>query len=77
MTPTVNNATLAICTGEYFFPLNQPAAIVVTDPKLRKMICTGTLMLKAKAQLFNILTAKNMAADVHHLRIGTRDDLKK
>jgi len=35
------------------------------------MMCTGTLMLKAKAQLFSMLMPKNMTAMKAHLRSGT------
>jgi hypothetical protein len=77
ITPAVRKATEMICTGVYFFPRIQPAAIVVTLPKLRRMMCTGTEMLKAKAQLFSILTAKNNVALMHHFRKGTGDDLTK
>jgi hypothetical protein len=48
--------------------------MVVTLPKLRKMICTGTEMLNANAQLLSILTAKNMSATKPHLRKGTAGD---
>jgi hypothetical protein len=41
------------------------------------MICTGTEMLKAKAQLFIMLMVKNNTALMHHLRNGTGDDLRK
>jgi hypothetical protein len=41
------------------------------------MIWTGTEMLKAKAQLFSILTVKNSVALTHHFRNGTGDDLRK
>lgn len=36
--------------------------MVVTLPNERKMICTGTEMLNAKAQLLSMLTAKNIRA---------------
>ena len=58
-------------------PRAHPAAIVVTLPKLLRMIWTGTEMLKAKAQLFSILTVKNSVALTHHFRNGTGDDLRK
>lgn len=77
MTPRVNMATENTCSGVYLLPRSQPAAIVVTLPKLRRMMWTGTEMSKAKAQLFNILTVKNKAALMHHLRNGTDDDLRK
>jgi hypothetical protein len=54
-TPTVRITTLVTCSFEYLFPLTTPASMVVTLPKLRKMMCTGTEMLKAKAQLFSML----------------------
>lgn len=37
-TPTVNKTTLETCSFEYRFPLTTPANIVVTLPKLRKMM---------------------------------------
>jgi hypothetical protein len=46
-------------------------SIVVTLPKLRRMMWTGTLMLKANAQLLSMLMPKNMAAMNAHLRMGT------
>lgn len=70
-TPTVKSITLPTCSTEYLFPLIAPAIIVVTDPNDLKIICTGTEMLKAKAQLFNMLTAKNMKAIKAHLDRGT------
>jgi hypothetical protein len=54
-TPTVSITTLVTCNFEYLFPLTTPASIVVTLPKLRRMMCTGTEMLNANAQLFNML----------------------
>lgn len=51
--------------------------MVVTLPKLLRMMWTGTEILKANAQLFNILTVKNKTALVTHLRKGTGDDRKK
>lgn len=54
-TPTVNKTTLDTCSFEYRFPLTTPANIVVTLPKLRKIMCTGTEMLNANAQLFSML----------------------
>ena len=45
--------------------------MVVTLPKLRRMMCTGTLMLKANAQLFSMLIMKNATAMKAHLRTGT------
>lgn len=47
--------------------------MVVTLPKLRRMMCTGTLILKANAQLFSMLMPKNMDAMNAHLEIGTFD----
>jgi hypothetical protein len=58
-------------------PRIQPAAMVVTLPKLLRMIWTGTEMLNAKAQLFNMLTVKNRTALVTHFRKGTGDALRK
>lgn len=66
-TPTVNIPTEKTCTREYRFPLSQPAAMVETLPKLRRMMWTGTLMSNAKAQLLSMLTAKNIAALRAHL----------
>lgn len=77
MTPKVRMATEKICRGEYLFPRRYPAAIVVTLPKLRSMMWTGTDMLNANAQLFNMLTVKNSTALVTHLRNGTGDDRRK
>jgi hypothetical protein len=77
MTPKVRIATEKICNRVYLFPRNHPAAIVVTLPKLLRMIWTGTDMLKAKAQLFIIFTVKNNAALMHHFRKGTGDALRK
>jgi len=77
MTPMVRTATENICRGVYFFPRKYPAAIVVTLPKLLRMMWTGTEMLKANAQLFIILTVKNSMALVSHLWNGTGDDRKK
>jgi hypothetical protein len=77
MTPKVKTATENTCRGVYLFPRIHPAAMVVTLPKLLRMIWTGTEMLNAKAQLFNMLTVKNSAALMHHLRKGTGDDLRK
>lgn len=74
MTPSVSIATEKICKGVYFFPRRYPAAIVVTLPKLLRIMWTGTDMLNAKAQLFIMLTVKNSAALIHHLRNGTGDD---
>jgi hypothetical protein len=37
------------------------------------MMCTGTLMLNANAQLFSMLIAKNMKAMNAHLDGGTLD----
>lgn len=71
MTPIVRMTTLKICNREYFFPTSQPAPIVVTLPKLRRMMCTGTLMLNENAQLLSMLTAKNIAAPTIQRRIGT------
>lgn len=51
--------------------------MVVTLPKLLRMMWTGTEMLKAKAQLFIMLTVKNKAALTHHFRKGTLELLKK
>jgi hypothetical protein len=45
--------------------------MVVTLPKLRKMMCTGTLMSYAKAQLFSMLMAKCIAATSAHFEAGT------
>lgn len=45
--------------------------MVVTLPNERKMMCTGTEILNAKAQLFSILTPKNMEAMNAHFRRGT------
>lgn len=71
MTPNVKMATEKICKGLYFLPRSQPAAMVVTLPKLLRMMCTGTDMLNANAQLFIMLTVKNKAALTHHFRKGT------
>jgi hypothetical protein len=73
MTPRVKMATEKICKLEYFFPRSHPAAIVVTLPKLLRMMWTGTEMLKANAQLFIMLTVKNNAALMHHFLNGTGD----
>jgi hypothetical protein len=54
-TPTVSITTLVTCSLEYRFPLTTPASMVVTLPKLRRIMCTGTEMLKANAQLFSML----------------------
>jgi hypothetical protein len=35
------------------------------------MMCTGTLILNANAQLFNMLTAKNIAAATANFSNGT------
>jgi hypothetical protein len=77
ITPKVNIATENTCKRVYLLPRNHPAAIVVTLPKLLRMMCTGTDMLNAKAQLFIMLTVKNSAALMHHFRNGTGDDLRK
>jgi len=61
-TPSVSITTLPTCNAEYLFPCNAPAAMVVTLPNERRMICTGTEMLNAKAQLLSMLTAKNIKA---------------
>jgi hypothetical protein len=53
-----------------------PANIVVTLPNERKIMCTGTEMLKAKAQLLSMFMAKNMMAMYAHLRMGTSGDLR-
>ncbi len=45
--------------------------IVVTLLKLRRIMCMGTLMLNAKAQLLSMLMLKNMTAIKAHLRKGT------
>ena len=71
MTPNVKTATEKTCKGVYFLPRIQPAIIVVTLPKLLRMMWTGTEILKANAQLFNMLTVKNKAALTHHFRNGT------
>ena len=76
-TPIESNATEMTCIWEYFFPRSHPAPMVVTLPKLRRMICTGTDILNAKAQLFSILTAKNIAALKAHLRNGTGVSLRR
>jgi hypothetical protein len=70
MTPRVSTSTEMNCMTEYDFPFSQPAVMVVTLPKLRRMMWAGTLMLKAKAQLFSMLTAKNMEALVNRTRTG-------
>ena len=70
-TPTVSSTTLRTCRVLYCFPLMTPINIVDTLPKLRRMIWTGTLMLKAKAQLLSILMLKNMAAMNVHFQKGT------
>jgi hypothetical protein len=70
-------ATEKICIGVYFLPRSQPAAMVVTLPKLRRMMWTGTDMLNANAQLFIMLTVKKRAALIHHFRKGTGDGLTK
>jgi len=77
MTPNVNMATENTCRRVYLLPRSQPAAIVVTLPKLLRIIWTGTEILKAKAQLFIMLTVKNNAALMHHFRNGTGDALTK
>jgi hypothetical protein len=77
MTPVVRIATENTCRPVYLLPRIHPAAIVVTLPKLLRMMWTGTEMLKAKAQLFNMLTVKKSTALMHHLRNGTGDDLRK
>ena len=77
MTPTVKIATEKTCRGVYLLPRSHPAAMVVTLPKLLRMMCTGTEMSKAKAQLFIMLTVKNNAALTHHFRNGTGELLTK
>lgn len=77
MTPSVRTATENTCRLVYLFPRNHPAAIVVTLPKLLRMIWTGTEMLKANAQLLSMLTVKNNTALTHHFRNGTGEDLRK
>jgi hypothetical protein len=77
MTPKVRIATENTCRRVYLFPRNHPAAIVVTLPKLLRIMWTGTEMLKAKAQLFSMLTVKKSAALMHHFRNGTGEDLRK
>jgi hypothetical protein len=77
MTPKVRIATENTCKLVYLFPRNHPAAIVVTLPKLLRMMWTGTEMLKANAQLFSMLTVKNRTALMHHFRNGTGEDLRK
>ena len=73
-TPTVRNITLRTCNGLYRLPRRTPATIVVTLPKLRRMICTGTLILYANAQLLSMLIPKNIAAINAHLDTGTRGE---
>jgi hypothetical protein len=73
----VRIATEKTCSGVYLFPRNHPAAMVVTLPKLLRMMCTGTEILKANAQLFNMFTVKNKAALMHHFRKGTVELLMK
>ena len=51
--------------------------MVVTLPKLLRMMWTGTEMLNANAQLFIMLTVKNKAALTHHFRKGTGELLMK
>ena len=70
-TPNVSNITLTTCSKLYRLPRITPASIVVTLPKLRKMMCTGTLMSYAKAQLFSMLIAKCIVATSAHLETGT------
>jgi hypothetical protein len=77
MTPSVRTATEKTCKGVYLLPRNHPAAIVVTLPKLLRMMWTGTDMLKANAQLFSMLTVKNSAALTHHFLKGTGELLMK
>lgn len=45
--------------------------MVVTLPKLRRMMWTGTLMLKANAQLLSMFTLQNIAAMITHFEVGT------
>ena len=77
MTPRVSTATEKIWTGVYLLPRNHPAAMVVTLPKLLRMIWTGTEISKAKAQLFIMLTVKNKAALMTHFLNGTGEGLTK
>jgi hypothetical protein len=77
ITPSVKIATEKTCRKVYLLPRNHPAAIVVTLPKLLRIMWTGTEILKAKAQLFSILTVKNNAALTHHFRKGTGELLIK
>lgn len=70
MTPTVSAATAHICSTLYRFPHRYPTVNVVTLPKLRRMMCSGTEMWKANAQLLSMLTAKNMSAMQARRRSG-------
>ncbi len=44
----VSNSTAKTCIRENCFPNNHPTNNVVTLPPERRMICTGTEMLKTK-----------------------------
>jgi len=61
----------------YRFPAtSQPTVRVVTLPKLRRMMCIGTEILKAKAQLLSMLTEKKRSAMVTRRCSGTRVGLR-
>ena len=49
----------------------------MTLPKLRRMICAGTEILNANAQLLSILMAKNIAELVSHICSGTAVGLRR
>ena len=66
MHPTVNTTTLSTCILLYRFPQIHPITSVVMLPPLRRMICTGTLILKSNAWLFSKLTEKNSAICINH-----------
>jgi hypothetical protein len=71
MTPMVSIATPSICPLLYLVPQRKPTIMVVTLPPLRKMICTGTDILKPKAKLFNMFTVKNSSTLGIHRVMGT------
>jgi hypothetical protein len=75
-TPKVKSTTLPTWNKLNRLPCKAPASIVVTLPKERRMMWTGTEMLNAKAQLLSMFTPKNMSAMYAHLRIGTAGVLR-
>ena len=76
-TPRVSKITAMICPWEYLLALNKyPITMEATGPPERTMMCNGTEILYAKAQLFRRLIVTKKAVYTSHELSGIARGLR-